>query len=398
MYAPEKNYPVSKLSKDGKLIPKQITKKHLESCLDDVRLALSHKIWTSTTCKAYLQTEGFNTKAIDDIIDYTTNKISYNEIEENKEDNINKWKVIKQDYKNNPTKYNDWVLPSTWYINDTSLYPDVPMHLLFLGVAKSVFIKTAKWLKIQLQSTAFKVIANNVLDQLKLYNLTWCKTLRVAENFLAFVRLSPWFYTLLYELKEANDVPNLETPVTAWRVKENRYWLDIICLPSKGTANELKEKVRNYINMDDPPPIIPTTAVDKESILTMINSMHQMISILQSPYTGLDDIGKIEILIRKFLIYYDKVDTGMGKKDQPTWSTQYNFLCLLNLPNVIRKFGNLTNIWEGGIEGEGFLRKYKKEMKSGCYRSGKCGQLGICYRVMCSKKKTSTHHILGKSL
>ena len=51
------------------------------------------------------------------------------------------------------------------------------MHLLFLGVAKSVFIKTAKWLKIQLQSTAFKVIANNVLDQLKLYNLTWCKTL-----------------------------------------------------------------------------------------------------------------------------------------------------------------------------------------------------------------------------
>jgi hypothetical protein len=35
------------------------------------------------------------------------------------------------------------------------------------------------------------------------------------------------------------------------------------------------------------------------------------------------------------------------------------------LPNVIRKFGNLRNIWEGGIEGEGFLRKYKNEMKSG---------------------------------
>ena len=40
-------------------------------------------------------------------------------------------------------------------------------------------------------------------------------------------------------------------------------------------------------------------------------------------------------------------------------------MCLLNIPNVMRRYGNIRNIWEGGLEGEGFLRKYKKEMKNG---------------------------------
>jgi hypothetical protein len=31
----------------------------------------------------------------------------------------------------------------------------------------------------------------------------------------------------------------------------------------------------------------------------------------------------------------------------------------------MKKFGSVRNIWEGGVEGEGFLRKYKKELKNG---------------------------------
>jgi hypothetical protein len=41
------------------------------------------------------------------------------------------------------------------------------------------------------------------------------------------------------------------------------------------------------------------------------------------------------------------------------------FLCLLNVPNVIRQYGYIRNIWEGSIEGEGFLCRYKKELKNG---------------------------------
>ena len=70
-------------------------------------------------------------------------------------------------------------------------------------------------MKIQLQSTEFKTLSVGILDQIKLYNIEWCKILTypysssnkfggwVAENFLAFTRIGPWFYSLLYELKES---------------------------------------------------------------------------------------------------------------------------------------------------------------------------------------------------
>jgi hypothetical protein len=31
----------------------------------------------------------------------------------------------------------------------------------------------------------------------------------------------------------------------------------------------------------------------------------------------------------------------------------------------MKQFGSIRNIWEGGVEGEGFLRSYKKELKNG---------------------------------
>ena len=55
----------------------------------------------------------------------------------------------------------------------------------------------------------------------------------------------------------------------------------------------------------------------------------------------------------------------LNEGQQPSWLTQYNFLSLLNIPSIMRKYGCYRNIWEGGIEGEGFLRKYKSELKNG---------------------------------
>lgn len=378
LYEPESSYPESKLNEAPKLKPKYITRDHMQSCIDDVYDALQTNQWTVINCKAFLRTEGFNQKHIDDIVDYAMNNISYLDAKDNKENDNNRWKVIKKDYENDPRKYQKWCLPSSWYtMFDTSLYVDVPMHLLLLGVAKAVFIKLAKWLKLRMQSTEFKSLSVGVLDALKLYNIEWCKILQypysstdkfggwVAENFLAMVRLSPWFYTLLYELKEPKERPDLETPYTAWTMAKNKYWLELRGLSTDGKAKELKDRVRKYMNMETKPPIIQNDLIDVEYMLELITSLNHMISYLLSPNTKYGGIGYIEVIIRKFLIIYDNIDSRMGKKNQPSWLTQYNFLCLLNLPNVMRQFGSVRNMWEGGVEGEGFLRKYKKELKNG---------------------------------
>ena len=90
------------------------------------------------------------------------------------------------------------------------------MHLLLLGIGKSVFLKIGKWLKVRLQATWFKESTKGILDQLKLYSLDWCKILLypstdkfggcVAENLLGFIRISTWFYSLLNHLKQAEQV------------------------------------------------------------------------------------------------------------------------------------------------------------------------------------------------
>jgi hypothetical protein len=306
------------------------------------------------------------------------NGITFQDAKKNQDDNPNLWLKLKKDYEDDPRKYQKWSLPSSWYyMNSTDLYVDVPMHLLFLGIGKSVFIKISKWLKMKMQLTEFKSLSVGILDQLKLYNIQWRKVLQypysstdkfggwVAENFLAFIRISQWFYTLLYQLKETKETLDLETPHTAWRMKEHKFWLELRGLSTEGNAKTLKERVHSYMDEDIQPPIIITNKVGVAEILELVTTLNQMVSMILSLETDYDEIGYIEIIIRKFLIDFDKVDAGMGKKEQPSWLTQYNFLCLLNIPNVMRKYGYIRNIWEGNIEGEGFLRKYKKELRNG---------------------------------
>ena len=40
----------------------------------------------------------------------------------------------------------------------------------------------------------------------------------------------------------------------------------------------------------------------------------------------------------------------------------YNFICLLNIPSVIQKYGPIRIIWEGAKQGEGYIRVIKPEL------------------------------------
>ena len=141
-YSPEKGYPISKLNQTGKLRGKYITRDRLLSCINDVNLAIEQCTWTVATCKIYLRTEGFNQKAIDDIIEFAQNHVTYTKALRCASVERERWSVISKDYESDPTKNHHYQLPSSWFddYQDTSLYVDVPMHLLLLGVGKSVFI------------------------------------------------------------------------------------------------------------------------------------------------------------------------------------------------------------------------------------------------------------------
>ena len=57
---------------------------------------------------------------------------------------------------------------------------------------------------------------------------------------------------------------------------------------------------------------------------------------------------------------FDKFDRGMNENDNTlSWITSYNFVCLINIPQVIREFGPVHNLWEGGGQGEKIISFFK---------------------------------------
>jgi hypothetical protein len=77
------------------------------------------------------------------------------------------------------------------------------------------------------------------------------------------------------------------------------------------------------------------------------------------------DIKKVEAVIRLFLIRLDNLDRKIDTSLIPTWIRQYNNLCLLNIPNIMKKYSTMRNVWEGGVDGESYLRIVKSHLRSG---------------------------------
>ena len=58
----------------------------------------------------------------------------------------------------------------------------------------------------------------------------------------------------------------------------------------------------------------------------------------------------------------NKPSDAKHDRDAPTWLSSYNCLSLLNLPNVMAEFGPIRSLWEGGNQGEGYLREAKPQI------------------------------------
>ncbi|KAL7580358.1 hypothetical protein ACA910_004386 [Epithemia clementina (nom. ined.)] len=145
-------------------------------------------------------------------------------------------------------------------------------------------------------------------------------------------------------------------------------WLSARGLDKKGSAQELKERVQVYLQQTN----IPLPRQSSRSVKGVVDvwkSLHSLLQIVMR--TGEDAINteEIEFWVKRFLSCYAKVDQGLQSSEdsheKPSWVTSYNFMSLLNLTDAVRRFGPLRNIWEGGMQGEGFLLYVKHQMSMG---------------------------------
>lgn len=375
-YKPDKDYPAFMTNDEGEIHPQQITKKKLETAITFVHDEIQKGALNNAKAKSILKYNGINREAQEMIVECANNYKKLFDAYNNKTNDPDTYISIQEDYRDEPIKFQKYTLPSAWYhFPDLNAHVDVPMHLLMLGVVKSVMLKIGIWLRFRSQKTMFLTMANNILGGVKALNVEWCKILQypttdkfggwISENFLAMTRLGNWFYSLLDYLPETEIYIDPETPHNKWNKIINQQWLEARGLCKEGKAGDLRNRVAKYFEEDNIPQIIMKNECKKENVLELVRVMCCMIQMLMSYKTKQFNTKKLEAVIRLFLIKYDKVDGGITEKETPSWITQYNFLCLLNLPELINNYGNVRNLWEGGTDGEGFLKRVKNELKPG---------------------------------
>ena len=100
--------------------------------------------------------------------------------------------------------------------------------------------------------------------------------------------------------------------------------------------------------------------------------MYLLLSTLFEDFTdGKDSIATIEIRVRLFLSAFDRLDqsTKLSRQALPRWVETYNYMCLLNIPDIVRKFGPYKNLYEGKFCGESFNRILKPIANRGAHRN-----------------------------
>lgn len=375
-YKPDKDFPLLFCDVEHLLEPKQITRELLQTTITRVHDLLLSSSITIAEAKSIMKYSGFNSAVQDQILESASNckgmMAAFNE-KDNDPENYN-------DYLNsknmNPQAFMKFELPSAWYgFNDVKQYVDVPMHLLMLGIVKSVLLKIGVWLRLRNQQSLFLRMTNTVLGEVKSLNIHWCKILEypstdkfggwVSENFLAMSRLANWFYSFVTFLPEADEYSDPRSNYKTWSKPMNQKWLEARGLLKTGKATDIKTRVARYFNENNIPPIVVKNECKNENILDMVTSMSHMMHQVMCCKMTEGSLRNLEATIRWFLTKYDIVDRGIIEKQTPAWITQYNFMCLLNLPDTIRMYGNVRHLWEGGSDGEGFLKRVKDKLKPG---------------------------------
>jgi hypothetical protein len=213
-------------------------------------------------------------------------------------------------------------LPSSWSRKiPLHCYIDAIMHMLFLGVVDSTTEIIAQALKSAKIFTTFATRANKLLIELKKLSVDMARCLPfsgerktmgswVSEQQVAICRVYPAIFSFLEDLSKTTKDP----------------WLYVHCY-------------------------------------RLINSLHVMIAHIMTRSRE-HDTKRLQILIEIFLSAVADIDDYIRehsdkKKAHPTWFTQSNFLCLLNLPAIILLFGHPRDYWEGSECGGKYLQRVK---------------------------------------
>lgn len=120
-------------------------------------------------------------------------------------------------------------------------------------------------------------------------------------------------------------------------------------------------------NAESPPKLEERKSCPIDIVDSFIGSLLSTIACIMTRVVDDEKIVQVEREIKIYLTNLDNFEVGINTEQKKgksaiqnkIWFKKYNFLSLLNIPDIMNKYGPLINLWEGSNQGEGYLRYAK---------------------------------------
>ena len=366
-FEPSSKFPTSEVPVGGKLPSLKLSYKQLLAAKSRAHQMYYSGEWTQEQFHEYLKYYclSFETREKIRTCAHKCNVLNKAEREQN-EVLLAK---IELDKANHPDHYKEWEPIMSWKgLLELDQSHEACMHLLFLGLAKYMILDLNDWAALR---GKYKSLCRSLYvstSAITGFHLSWCKVFPfqgeklggwVSENFMGFARILPWAYSSVLFLAEDPPYQPPNKNLTSWTGNECKEWLRSRGLGLSGKVQDLRDRITLNIGM----PIGSNHIVNEDKVRRMVLSLWTLLCHLMGMTTFHNSTSKVtERLIRVYLTRVDDYDRGFRdaeKRKEPMWKSAYNHMCLLNLPEQIRRLGPIRNHWEGGFRGEGFIRKVK---------------------------------------
>lgn len=305
----------------------------------------------------------------------------------------------------NPKAYSMAELPPLWTSNmKLEHFVDPPMHLVALGFVKTTILTVDAWMISRSRQADFNKLVRPDLYLLQALDLDWCEVVPkvfggsyggyVSDNYMAVARLSPWLYTALLVLREPDPYIEPDTEVKNWNATQCKAFLSVrgMTIPKKPEAQRLAVINHKKKPISKQLPILVKPICTAKQVFEVITRMYLLISLLsESSTNGTDTVSRLHVAIRLYLSAFDRLDqnTRVKRTSLPSWVEKYNLMCLLNLPETVKKFGPLKNLYEGKYCGESFNRILKPKANRGSHKNR---FFNLLRNLHCEKAMTAVQH------
>jgi hypothetical protein len=332
----------------------------VEKTIDSMTRQDRRQRWNKTTASCYLSSEGINGDLIEKVAEYAKRRLQATD--------------------RNVSELPTWSNPIFWRRGvSLASHIDVPMHLIFLGIVKATVGTINEWCSKYGWNLIVDSRTNISLDTIKKLNLNWCRSIPlwksantrelstsgwVSENYLAMARLLVWYYTDFISTVLAEDSEEyikVAMLLTSLRAMVSRVMTRVV-------DDDIIEDIRRHIKIflqcfhdftkeNSQPVDMPKP---KHSGRKRKRSCKEKKNCDQSTSTRqkkADNQG--EQCHHDSAVNTESDSQPRSRKVIPPWLSKYNFVCLLNVPDVMQQFGPIRNYWEGGKLGEKILQVAK---------------------------------------